>query len=119
MQWFRRAGTASPARPRLCHDAVVTAIWQGAEIAERLGPAAAVRWIGEAADAHHRGELTAPPRVHAAFGDGRLVFTAGRLRAVRAGAVPRPAVGGISLFFLLAWPEPKPSCWTAWPPAPG
>jgi len=40
----------------------------------------AVRWAGEAVDAHHRGELVAPARVHADFGDGRLVFTAGHLR---------------------------------------
>jgi len=40
----------------------------------------AVRWAGEAVDAHHRGELVAPPRIHADFGDGRLVFTTGRLR---------------------------------------
>lgn len=56
---------------------MVTAVWQDAEIAERLGPAAAVQWIGEAIDAHHCGKLMAPPRVHADFGDGRLVFTAG------------------------------------------
>ena len=59
---------------------MVTAVWRDAEIAERLSPAAAVRWIGEAVDAQHRGELAAPPRVHADFGDGRLVFTCGRLR---------------------------------------
>ena len=64
----------------MSHDAVVAAVWYDAEITERLTPAAAVRWIGEAIDAHHRGELTAPPRVHADFGDGRLVFTTGRLR---------------------------------------
>ena len=64
----------------MSHDAVVAAVWYDAEITERLTPAAAVRWIGEAVDAHHRGELTAPPRVHADFGDGRLVFTAGHLR---------------------------------------
>jgi ornithine cyclodeaminase len=59
---------------------VVAAVWYDTEIAERLTPVAAVRWIGEAVDAHHRGDLTAPPRVHADFGDGRLVFTAGHLR---------------------------------------
>jgi ornithine cyclodeaminase len=36
--------------------------------------------MGEAIDAHHRGELVAPPRAHSDFGDGRLVFTTGRLR---------------------------------------
>ena len=45
-----------------------------------LTAADAVRWAGEAVDAHHRGELAAPPRIHADFGDGRLVFTAGHLR---------------------------------------
>src|SRR5262245_12499755 len=55
-------------------------VWHDAEIAERLSATAAVRWIGEAVDAHHRGELTAPPRVHTDLGDGRLVFTTGRLR---------------------------------------
>ena len=45
-----------------------------------LSAADAVRWMGEAIDAHHRGELVAPPRVHADFGEGRLVFTTGRLR---------------------------------------
>src|SRR5262249_31218135 len=43
-------------------------------------PADAVRWMGEAVDAHHRGELVAPPRAHVDFTDARLVFTAGRLR---------------------------------------
>lgn len=50
------------------------------EILDRLSAVDAVRWMGEAIDAHHRGELVAPPRVHADFGEGRLVFTAGRLR---------------------------------------
>jgi ornithine cyclodeaminase/alanine dehydrogenase-like protein (mu-crystallin family) len=45
-----------------------------------LRAADAVRWMGEAIDAHHRGELVAPPRVHADLGGGRLTFTAGRLR---------------------------------------
>ncbi len=45
-----------------------------------LTAADAVRWAGEAVDAHHRGELAAPARIHADFGDGRLVFTAGHLR---------------------------------------
>src|SRR5262249_54923690 len=55
-------------------------VWHDAEIAERLSATAAVRWIGEAVDAHHRGELTAPPRVHTDLGDGRPVFTTGRPR---------------------------------------
>ena len=45
-----------------------------------LTAADAVRWAGEAVDACHRGELAAPPRIHADLGDGRLVFTAGHLR---------------------------------------
>ena len=44
-----------------------------------LTAADAVRWAGEAVDAHHRGELAAPARIHADFGDGR-VFTTGHLR---------------------------------------
>jgi len=43
-----------------------------------LTAADAVRWAGEAVDAHHRGELVAPARVYADFGEGRLVFTTGR-----------------------------------------
>lgn len=50
------------------------------EVLDRLSAARAVRWMGEAIDAHHRGELVAPPRVHADFGEGRLVFTTGHLR---------------------------------------
>lgn len=50
-----------------------------AAVLRDLEPADAVRWMGEAIDAHHRGELIAPPRVHADFGAGRLVFTTGRL----------------------------------------
>ena len=50
------------------------------DIVAQLSAADAVAWMGEAIDAHHRGELVAPPRVHADFGDGRLVFTTGRLR---------------------------------------
>ncbi len=58
----------------------VETILHDADVRERLGAADAVRWTSEAVDAHHRGELVAPPRVHADFGDGRLVFTTGRLR---------------------------------------
>jgi ornithine cyclodeaminase len=36
--------------------------------------------MGEAIDASYRGDLMTPPRVHADLGDGRIVFTAGRLR---------------------------------------
>jgi ornithine cyclodeaminase len=50
------------------------------DLLERLSAADAVRWIGEAVDSHHRGQLIAPPRAHADLGDGRLVFTTGRLR---------------------------------------
>jgi ornithine cyclodeaminase/alanine dehydrogenase-like protein (mu-crystallin family) len=58
----------------------VTAVFQDADIVGGLSAAAAVRWLGEAVDAHHRGELAAPPRAHADLGGGRLVFTTGRLR---------------------------------------
>jgi ornithine cyclodeaminase len=40
----------------------------------------AVRWMGEAVDAHYRGDLSAPPRVTADLDGGRMVFTVGRLR---------------------------------------
>lgn len=50
------------------------------DIKARLGAADAVRWMGEAVDAHYRGDLVAPPRVHADLGDGRFAFTTGRLR---------------------------------------
>lgn len=50
------------------------------ELLERLSAADAVRWAGEAVDAHHRRELVAPARAHADFGEAELVFTAGRLR---------------------------------------
>jgi ornithine cyclodeaminase/alanine dehydrogenase-like protein (mu-crystallin family) len=39
----------------------------------------AVRWMGEAVDAHHAGRLLAPARVAAELSEGRLVFTTGRL----------------------------------------
>jgi ornithine cyclodeaminase/alanine dehydrogenase-like protein (mu-crystallin family) len=50
------------------------------DIRSRLAAADAVRWMGEAIDAHHRGELVAPPRAHTDLGEGRLIFTTGRLR---------------------------------------
>lgn len=49
------------------------------DVRDRLTAADAVRWMGEAVDAHHRGLLLGPPRAHADLGDGRLVFTTGRL----------------------------------------
>lgn len=62
------------------HDVVVETILHDEEVVELLSAADAVGWMGEAIDAHHVGELVAPPRVHTDFGDGRLVFTTGRLR---------------------------------------
>jgi len=62
------------------HDVPVEAILHDQDVLEQLSAADAVRWMAEAVDAHHRGELVAPPRAHADFGDGRVVFTAGRLR---------------------------------------
>ncbi len=59
---------------------VVETILHDEDVVARLSAADAVAWMGEAVDAHHRGELVAPPRVHTDFGDGRLVFTTGRLR---------------------------------------
>lgn len=61
------------------HDGAVEMILHDDDVLDRLSAADAVRWMGEAVDAHHRGELVAPPRAHADFGEGRLVFTAGRL----------------------------------------
>jgi len=42
----------------------MTAVFQDADIVGGLSAAAAVRWMGEAVDAHHRGELIAPPGHH-------------------------------------------------------
>lgn len=50
------------------------------DIRSRLDARDAVRWMGEAIDAGYCGDLVTPPRVHADLGDGRIVFTAGRLR---------------------------------------
>ncbi len=66
--------------PVIGHDVVVEVVLHDDDLLDRLTPADAVRWMGEAIDAHYRGELVAPPRAHADFGGGRLVFTAGRLR---------------------------------------
>jgi ornithine cyclodeaminase len=66
--------------PSLGDDVVVVTVLDDNDIIERLRPADAVRWIGDAIDAHHRGELIAPARRHADLSAGRLVFTAGRLR---------------------------------------
>lgn len=62
------------------HDVVVETILHDEDVVELLSAADAVGWMGMAIDAHHAGELVAPPRVDTDFGDGRLVFTAGRLR---------------------------------------
>jgi ornithine cyclodeaminase/alanine dehydrogenase-like protein (mu-crystallin family) len=62
------------------HDVFVELTLHDRDVLTRMTAADAVRWAGEAVDAHHRGELAAPPRIHADFGDGRLAFTAGRLR---------------------------------------
>src|ERR1035437_10062453 len=73
---YRRTSTASV----MSQDVVVETILHDDDVLNQLSAADAARWMGEAVDAHHRGELVAPPRVHADFGDGRVVFTAGRLR---------------------------------------
>jgi ornithine cyclodeaminase/alanine dehydrogenase-like protein (mu-crystallin family) len=70
---------SQPGRP-VRDDVIVEVILHDRDVLTRLTAADAVRWAGEAVDAHHRGELAAPPRIHADFGDGRLVFTTGRLR---------------------------------------
>jgi len=61
------------------YDVMVETVVHDEQIVELLSAADAVAWMGEAIDAHHRGDLMAPPRVHADLGDGRLVFTTGRL----------------------------------------
>ena len=58
---------------------MVEEILHDADVRNRLAAADAVRWMGEAVDAHHRGLLLAPPRAYADLGDGRLVFATGRL----------------------------------------
>jgi ornithine cyclodeaminase len=64
----------------MSHDVSVEVILHDEDVLELLSAADAVRWMGEAVDAQYRGELVAPPRAHADLGDGRVVFTAGRLR---------------------------------------
>lgn len=49
------------------------------DLTRRVDTDFAVGACREAISAVHRGELTAPPRVHAELGDGRLTYTAGRL----------------------------------------
>jgi ornithine cyclodeaminase len=61
-------------------DVWVELVLHDGDVLTWLTAADAVRWAGEAVDAHHRGELVAPARIHTDLGDSRLVFTAGRLR---------------------------------------
>ncbi|MGH8877045.1 MAG: ornithine cyclodeaminase family protein [Stackebrandtia sp.] len=49
------------------------------DLARDLDAETAVAWSRDAILAVHRGELLAPPRVHAELGDGRMAYTAGRL----------------------------------------
>lgn len=51
------------------------------DVRRLLDAPAAVRATRAALLAHHHGTLQAPPRVAADLGDGRLVFTAGQLKA--------------------------------------
>ena len=62
------------------HDVWVETVLHDEDVVELLSATDAVAWMGEAVDAHHRGQLVAPPRVHADLGAGRLVFTTGHLR---------------------------------------
>ena len=64
----------------MLHHVAVTTIMYDDDIRLQLHATDAVRWMAEAVDAHHRGELVAPPRAHTDLGDGRIVFTTGRLR---------------------------------------
>jgi ornithine cyclodeaminase len=61
-------------------DVVVELVLRDGDVLDGLTGADAVRWTAEAVDAHHRGQLVAPARIHADFGDRRLVFTTGHLR---------------------------------------
>jgi ornithine cyclodeaminase/alanine dehydrogenase-like protein (mu-crystallin family) len=58
----------------------VTVVLHDEDVRAHLEAGTAVRWMAEAVDAHHRGDLLAPPRAHTDLDGGRLVFTAGRLR---------------------------------------
>jgi ornithine cyclodeaminase/alanine dehydrogenase-like protein (mu-crystallin family) len=58
----------------------VSIVLRDGDVRSRLDAGDAVRWMGEAIDAHHRGDLVAPPRVRAELGGGAFAFTAGRLR---------------------------------------
>ncbi|MEU6215966.1 ornithine cyclodeaminase family protein [Streptomyces sp. NPDC047022] len=51
------------------------------DVRTRLDAPTAVCAVRDALLAAHEGTLHAPPRIHAELGDGRLVFTAGHLRA--------------------------------------
>jgi len=64
---------------RIGSVAVAAIILRDEDIVAHLRARDAVAWIGEAVDAHHRGELLAPPRAHVELGSGLLVLTAGRL----------------------------------------
>ncbi len=54
-------------------------VLEDADVRRLLTPSLAIDSVRDCLIAHHTGELTAPPRLHAALGDGDLVFTAGRL----------------------------------------
>lgn len=62
------------------HNELVIVILTDDEIRSLLTAVDAVKWMGEAIDEHHRGNLVAPPRAQADLTDGRIMFTAGRLR---------------------------------------
>ncbi len=72
--------TRTRIRARTLHNRAMTIIIADGQIRSRLNVKDAVRWMGEAIDDHHRGSLVAPPRTHAEFDGGRIVYTAGRLR---------------------------------------
>lgn len=62
---------------RIGSVAVAAMILRDEDVVAHLRAHDAVAWIGEAVDAHHRGEPLAPPRAHVELGSGRLVLTAG------------------------------------------
>src|ERR1700722_2312495 len=65
----RRVGLSSR---RDLHTGVMAVIFSDAQIRTRLSAEDAVRWMGEAIDEHHRGNLVAPARSQVTVGDGQI-----------------------------------------------
>lgn len=80
VDWNADAGSSLRRAVIYLHNDVMTSTFYDDQIRSQLSAADAVRWMGEAIDDHHRGNLLAPPRAHAELGNGRIMFTGGRLR---------------------------------------